>query len=352
MPTKKHYSTLGISENATMDDIKKAYRKMAVTHHPDKGGNENKFKEINEAYDILGDPKKKEMYDMGIDANNPSNKSGGFPFHHAPFDNDFGFFNVFFNGNTSSMFPNSTNNSSRNPQRKVHHHEMKITMKEAYFGCKKTIHLTCNLPCECLTECSVCKGDGVINETVRKCFGNSQIIQTMQKKCDKCKGKGNIKISTNCDICKNKEYVEQIAKIMLDIPSGIPNDFTTKVKHPVDVNSDLLIKVNVEMLPGYTRQNDTLFYKLKIPLIDALLGSQWKISHPSERDVIVNTEGTLDIITSGKTLNIQGKGMTEKSKLIVEFEVLFPPSRRVLDKNLQESTFKNIKENFKTAFND
>ena len=355
---KKHYNTLGVPETASQDDIKKAFKKLAVTHHPDKGGDEQRFKEINEANNILSDPQKRRVYDVQGDGgcnrgtSAPGNPPNMHPFPFG-FGGQFGFTNVFFNGGTQNAQPKS----------KVYNKTVSISLEEAYKGCKKEVELQCHgLMCpECVKVCNVCGGHGSIDETVRRTMGGTTVVQTMRKACGECGGKGKKlkNASANdksvCAACGNSRQINKSSKVTLEIPAGVPDNFTTKVKHPIDQDSILTIKVEIRnTIPGYVRKGDDLEYTLKVSLLDALLGKRFEIPHPSGQHVEIDYTCNNDIVRPNSTTTLQGKGMKGNTKLIVKFEVEFPKTRRAQAPHDPETTsdcsFKKMREIYGELF--
>jgi len=366
---KKHYEALGVSENASVEDIKKAFKKMAVTHHPDKGGEEKRFKEINEANNILSDPQKRRLYDIQGDSGEGGNGMGGGgqgnPFqsdHGFPFS-DFGFMNVFFNNHMQQGFGGG-GGGGRQKGPTVYNKTITVSLEEAYRGSRKEVDLECHKDCvDCMETCNVCRGRGALDETVRRMVGGATLVQTMRKMCSSCGGQGIKKKSSlnnatgnNCKKCKGTGRQTKTSTVQLDIPSGVPDNYSAKMKHPLDGDSVLVIKIEVRnTIPGYVRRGDDLEYTLKVSLLDALLGKRFEIPHPSGNNIVLDYTDKTDTIAPNSSRTIQGKGMTESSKLIVKFEVEFPRNRRESmchdpGKTSSPSPFKKMREIYGELF--
>ena len=226
MPTD-YYNTLGVSKSASQDDIKKAYRKLAHQHHPDKtGGDEKKFKEINEAYQVLSDDKKRRQYDTfgsaGPQAGGFGGQAGGFDFsgfggQGINVEDIFDMFGSSFGGQGRSM-------ETRGADIEV---ELTVTLPEALLGGKKVFEIekqkVCNIcsgsgvkPGSEVVTCTVCNGKGEVNQQMSSLFG-SFMRRTV---CSNCHGAGKAPKET-CRECKGEGRVRGRERVELDLPSGI-----------------------------------------------------------------------------------------------------------------------------------
>lgn len=229
---RDYYEVLGVSKNATPDEIKKAYRKLAMKYHPDVNkdpGAEDKFKEINEAYEVLSDEQKRQTYDQfghaGMDgAFNQGGFQGGFT--------DFGdlgdIFGSFFGGGFGSGFGGSSRRQSNQPrQGQDRYMQMRIDFMDAIFGKTETISLEVDETCKhCngsgaespsdIQTCPTCHGSGYVMSQQRTPFG---VIQ-QQSVCPDCHGTGK-KVSRSCHVCHGKGYEHRRVKLDIKIPAGI-----------------------------------------------------------------------------------------------------------------------------------
>lgn len=290
---KDYYETLGVSKGASKEEIKKAFHKLAHQHHPDKnGGNDAKFKEVNEAYQTLSDDTKRAQYDQfGSAGPNMGGgagwgNSGGFDPSGFDFSQDgqgFGFdmgdiFGEMFGGGRQSRARRGNDLQTR----------ISIDFKESIFGVEKEIRVT--KP----STCTTCKGDGAQPgsklETCSKCDGKGS-IRTVQRTilgsiatnqtCNKCFGKGKIP-KDPCKTCKGDGVVTEARTIKINVPSGIQNGETLHLSGMGEAISggqsgDLYVQVAVTAHKTITRQGHDLVASHSIKLTDALLGAEHSI---------------------------------------------------------------------------
>ena len=296
MSKRDYYEVLGLQKGASADEIKKAFRKLAVQYHPDKqGGDEAKFKEINEAYEVLKDPSKKQRYDqfghagVGGASGGPSggNPFGGFGGQGQRVDFDFGdinlgdlFGNFFGGGQAGGRRAPSRGNDVQT--------EVTLTFEEAVFGTNKEINLNLNLSCShckgtgaepghSLKTCDTCKGHGQVTQVVNSLFG--QIQQTMM--CPTCHGKGKIPEKV-CSVCHGKGVERRSEKIELKIPAGVDDGATMRVAGRGEAvgggeNGDLYVNLRVRAHKKFTREGDIILSTEHISMPDAALGTELEI---------------------------------------------------------------------------
>lgn len=337
---KKHYVNLEVSENASLDEIKKAYKKLAMKHHPDRGGDEKKFKEINEAHDILTNPDKKQQYDMVGDNFSPNNNGFRPTHHYHPFQNMSFMHNHFFN--------NRANNMKKQPITQIVRH-LTISLKEAYRGCKKQIEIESNEPCKCTKTCFTCKGNGVIEKVVTQEIGNAKFIQTYQCECPDCKGKKENK-EENCTTCNNKRFNNVKSKFEVTLPERTFNDFTSKLNHPKNPNCEIIVKVVIDFPENFQRMRNDLLYIKKVNLLDALLGTKFEIEHPSGENIVIDYTNKYDTIRHDSCITLPSKGVHPKSNFVVKFQIDFPLKRNKLDDDVAKDTYKHLRENIEKLF--
>ncbi|MFA5870587.1 MAG: DnaJ C-terminal domain-containing protein [Candidatus Paceibacterota bacterium] len=326
--SKDYYKVLGVQKNATEDDIKKAFRKLAHQHHPDKKtGNEEKFKEINEAYQVLSSKEKRAQYDQFGQTfsaqGGPAYDGDGFPF--GGFQN--GGFNVDFDGGDMSdifeaMFGGSpfggrARTSSRSRGADLEFVET-ITLEEAFSGAKKTIHFETYSKCARCSgagfdtskgtkQCGMCNGRGQVREEKRTILGTIASVRA----CASCKGKGTIP-NEPCKECKGTGRVMGRKEASFDVPRGIEDGQVIKLAGQGSAgeegmgSGDLYVIIRIKKHKEFEREKTDLYTIKEISPIDLLLGKQISL-----RDI----DGSLYSTTIPEGFNIkdplrvQGRGM-------------------------------------------
>lgn len=303
MPEEKrdYYEVLGVSKGASDDEIKKAYRKTAKKYHPDLNPNnpeaEAKFKECNEAYEVLSDPQKKSRYDQfgfaGVDPNYGAGQGGAGGFGGGfGFDGDIDLGDIFssffgggggFGGGFGGRNPNAPQ-KGRDIQSAV-----TITFEEAAKGCKKTVDVSRVEDCsQCHgtgaaegtspVTCPECQGRGVVNIQQRTAFG---VMQT-QRACTRCGGKGKI-IEKPCTKCSGKGKVRKKTKVDINIPAGIDNRQVVNVRGYGDTGlnggpaGDLRVVVNIKPHKDFERDGFDIWYEKHISIVEASLGAELRV---------------------------------------------------------------------------
>ncbi len=286
MNSKDYYEILGISKNASLEEIKKSFRALAMKYHPDKNqelGSSEKFKEIYEAYEVLKNPETRRTYDRGgVDGLN----NQGFDFNNFEsfdvfkdlFDNIGLNFDNFETSNIFDIFNFGNKKQSRNNLIKT-----TITFAESILGCEKSIDVTKVLKCETcngscaktpndVIVCNQCHGNGSIFKHVRSLIGTikTQVI------CDKCSGNGRI-ILNKCSTCVGKGTVNKNENIILKIPSGVNNEDIISYNNE-NVKVDILIEVKPS--ENYQRHNLDLYNIIYVDPIKAILGGKIEIPTP------------------------------------------------------------------------
>ncbi len=359
---KDYYDVLGISKSASADEIKTAYRRAAVEHHPDRGGDEAKFKEINEAYEVLKDPDKRQRYDQfghaGVGGNGGGGFEGfgGFPGGGQNINFDFGdlglgdIFSSFFGGGQSQgQRPNRGNDIET---------KVDISFEQAVFGTEVDLNLNLEDTCEhCkgttaepgydLKTCPTCNGKGQVVTVTRTIFGNIQQASI----CQTCKGSGKIPEKL-CTVCHGKGTVSKHQNIKLKIPAGVADGTTIRLREHGEAiangpKGDLYVNVRVKAHKKFTREGDLILSEEHVPMVDAALGSEKEVETVDgmvKMKVPAGTQSRTDFKLSGHGVpHIRGSGRgahivtivvdtpkklsREQEKLLEEFRKSQPDSK-------------------------
>lgn len=300
---RDYYEVLGVGKNATDEELKKAFRRLAKKYHPDanpdnKEEAEKKFKEVNEAYEVLSDKQKRQMYDQfGFDG--PQGFGGGqngYYSYTSGFDgfggfSDFGdfgdlgdIFSSFFGGGSSRS--RSSNGVRRGADLKV---AIEITFEEAYLGVEKEISINRNERCSHCNgtgaargtgaeKCSVCNGTGKIRQVVTTPFGQ----MATQKVCSTCGGSGKV-IKQPCEFCHGKGILKKTVKLKVKIPEGIDDGQTVVLKGEGELGTnggpkgDLYIVVRIKRHSIYSRKAEHVLCEIPITITGATLGTELEI---------------------------------------------------------------------------
>ena len=363
---KDYYKSLGVDKSASKDEIKKAFRKLAHEHHPDKNPNSSeKFKEISEAYSVLSDDSKRSQYDQFGSAG-PGFSGGGSGFGgQGGFggfgDFDFSGFQGGFGGQDGvefdlgdifgSMFGGGGRGSNKR-QKKGRDIELdiEIDFKSSIFGKEETIKVSKDSTCEhCkgtrgepntnFDNCSTCQGTGTIYEIKRTFFGQMQNAKT----CDKCFGTGKIP-KEKCHTCRGAGTTHSTETINVIIPPGINPGDTLRVQGKGEavtggVNGDLYIKLHVKKHSKIIKDDFNLIYPLEIKLTDALLGADIKIETLDGELILTIPEG----ISHGEMLRVKGRGVPMDNKATRRGDLLFKISINI-PKKLSKNSKKLLEE--------
>jgi molecular chaperone DnaJ len=322
---RDYYEVLGVSKNATEDEIKKAYRQLAKKYHPDVNqGNkdaEAKFKEINEAYEVLSDKDKKAKYDQfghaGVDPNGFGGTGGfgGFSGFEGGFGDIGDIFDAFFGG---SGFGSSSSRRRTGPQKGADlKYELEIDFEEAVFGVKKDIQVTRNENCkECrgtgakagsgVETCKACGGSGEIRYTQSTVFGRVVNVRP----CEHCRGEGKV-IKDPCTACSGRGIVRKTRKIKLDIPAGVDTGSVMPLRGEGEPgtkggpNGDLFIYIRVRPHRLFKREGTNLYCEMPVSFAQAALGDEINVKTLDGDIKYTIPEGT----QTGTTFKIKGKGV-------------------------------------------
>ena len=315
MNNTEYYDRLGVSKDASQDEIKRAYRKMSKKYHPDinkEPGAEEKYKEVQEAYETLSDDQKRAAYDQyGPDGANGFGGQGGF----GGFDGGAGFggfediFSSFFGGG-------ATRNPNAPRQGDDLQYRVNLSFEEAIFGAEKEVHYNREATCKTCSgsgakpgtspvTCGRCHGQGVINVDTQTPLG----MMRRQVTCDVCHGTGQ-EIKEPCQTCHGTGHEKQSHKVSVKIPAGVETGQQIRLAGQGEAGfnggpyGDLFVIINVNPSDKFTRDGSTIYYTLNISFVQAALGDTVEVP-----TVHGNVEMTIPAGTqTGKTFRLKGKG--------------------------------------------
>lgn len=325
--SKDYYKTLGVDKNASSDEIKKAFRKLALEHHPDKnGGKDDKFKEINEAYSILGDEQKRKQYDTygsaGPNMGGGAGGFGGFDFsgfqQGAGMEFDLGdiFGSFFGGGGRGSRGGHSRGGHARTRGADIQV-DVEISFKESALGVDKTIeysrHASCTTchgikaePGSEVKTCSNCKGSGYIIKVQRSIFGNVE----QQFECEECEGSGKIP-TKKCHTCHGAGIIKQKEQVTIHVPAGIESGESLRVSGRGEAApgahsqpGDLYVRIRIKPDLHFKKERSTVYMTHTIPLSIAVAGGDSKI-HSFDQDFTLTIPAG---VVNGEVLRAREKG--------------------------------------------
>ena len=325
MAKRDYYEVLGVSKTADDKEIKSAFRKLAKQYHPDLNKDKDapeKFKEVQEAYEVLSDPNKRKTYDQFGHAafdQNGNTGFGGAGGNYGGFSN-FGFDDIDLGDILSGMFgegfgfSNRSSKSNRAQRGKDLLYEMKISFMEAVHGCTKDITLDVYETCESCNgkgghkekTCPKCHGSGTITQESRSLFGSFLSKTT----CPDCSGTGTV-FEEICDKCKGKGKVKKRKTLEVKIPSGIDTGQQIRLKEKGEAginggpNGDVYVEVIVEDHEVFKRHDNDIYMEVPINIVEATLGCKKELKIMDDEIVLTIPEGTQNL----DKLRIKGKGV-------------------------------------------
>jgi len=352
---KDYYEILGVNKNSSIEEIKKKFRKLALEFHPDRNkapDASEKFKEINEAYQVLVDPEKKKIYDQfghsGLDG-----KFGGF--QQGGFEDLGGFgdiFETFFGGS----FGSSRSSSNQSSQGRSLEYRVKINFYESASGKDEPLKIerleqciTCKgsraKPGTEVDSCSSCNGSGQVRRIQRTIFGQFEQRTT----CSSCNGSGQL-IKVLCSDCRGKGLSKVVKDLIVKIPPGISDGDIVKLTNQGDPginggpNGDILVHINVDPHEVFVRKNINILLGVDVDIVQASLGREITIPTIEGETIIQVKPGT----QSGDQLKLSGLGFPEinnprkKGDMIVILRVITPTKLSKEQKSLFESLEKSF----------
>ncbi|NDK07820.1 molecular chaperone DnaJ [Candidatus Gracilibacteria bacterium] len=363
MSNKDYYNTLGVDKNATDDELKKAYRKLAMQYHPDRNGGdkeaEHKFKEINEAYGVLSDAGKRRQYDTYGTVGNGGFSGGGFGVDFDISD----IFNSFFNGGEgfSSGGRRKRQTSFRGEDLE---YTIKLDLETSIYGGKQKIKF------DRMEECTDCKGEGGTGKkTCGDCHGTGYVKYRQQSVfgviehtgvCEKCEGSGET-LDHLCGTCKGKKRVKKTIELEIKIPAGIDNGMIIKMTSEgndginTKAKGDLYVKFKVSLEEkGLKRDGEDLYYDLEVDVLEAILGCDKEIVIPIIGKRTIKIAAGTQV---GTVIKIGGDGVKHvekdsKGDLFVNLDIKIPKKLAKDERELYEqiATAKNLKVGGKGIF--
>ncbi len=311
---RDYYEILGVQRNAAEEEIKKAFRRLARQYHPDvnkEKGAEARFKEINEAYEVLGDPQKRRAYDRfghaGVTGAGAGAGAAGFETF------GFGLNDIF-----EQIFAGAAAGTRRGAQRGADlRYDLTISFEEAVRGCQKEIEIprwescpTCRgngaQPGTSTTRCTACQGTGEIRRVQQSIFG--QFVNVMV--CDRCRGEGRV-ITTPCERCHGQGRVRTIKKVLVNIPAGVDDGINVRVTGEGEAPArggapgNLFVALSVKPHEYFKRQGTDIIYELPVSFAEAALGAEVEVPTLDGKETLKIPSGT----QSGRTFRVKSKGV-------------------------------------------
>ena len=332
---RDYYEVLGVSKTATPEEIKKAYRKLAIKYHPDKNPGdkaaEEKFKEAAEAYEVLSNEEKRQKYDqfghsMGPQGFDGFGGGGGFYSSGMSMEDIFSQFGDIFGGHFEfggGGFGGATGGRARSRRQKPQRRgsdlriKVKLTLEEISKGVSKTLKIPTYVKCEhcngtgakdgtAFNTCPTCHGTGTVSQVVQGLFGPQEAVGI----CPQCEGEGKV-ISEVCHYCQGEGIVRKENLVSFDIPAGVSEGMTLTVKGKGNaprrggVNGDLLVVIEEVKHPELIRDGNDVIYNLMLDVTTAALGGSVEVPTITGRARLNIPAGT----QPGKVLRLRGKGL-------------------------------------------
>ena len=350
MPVKRdYYEVLGVDRNASDEEIKGAFRKLAFKYHPDHNrdhGAEDKFKELNEAYEVLSDRDKRAGYDHY--GHNSNADFGGQNFDGANFSGLGDIFDAFFGGTGTGTRPAQQRGSDL-------HYSVSITLEEAAFGVEKEINLSRTEHCPACqgsgsapntqpSRCPDCNGSGQVRRVQQSIFGRFVNVAP----CPKCRGEGII-ITDPCPKCRGTGKEKNKRSIMAKIPAGVDDSSRLRLSGEGDAGSrntqagDLYVSISVKKHALFTRDGDDIHYEMQINFAKAALGAEVEVPTLEDKVKLKIPSGS----QTGQVFRLKNKGITHlqghgRGDEFVNLKVVTPDSLTAQQRKLFEELAKTL----------
>ncbi len=370
MAKRDYYEILGVSKNATAEEIKKAYRKVALKYHPDRNPDdkeaENKFKEAAEAYEVLRDPNKKSRYDQFGHAGVGGASNGGFGGGGMTMDDIFsqfgdifgGGFGSAFGGGFGSGFGSSSSSRQRGTKGSNLRVKVKMSLADITTGITKKIKVKKYVSCDACNgsgaekgtgheTCTTCRGSGHVTQVANTFLGQMQTTST----CPSCNGEGKT-IKQKCAKCYGEGIVQKDEVVSFDVPAGVTEGMQINFRGKGNAGrrggpaGDLIVLIQEEKHPHLHRDGNDLVYLLYLSIPQAIKGTQVDIPTIEGKAKIKTDPGT----QPGKILRLKGKGLPQvngygRGDLLVNVNVWIPKINdkeelEIIEKLAQSETFK------------
>ncbi|MCQ2982730.1 MAG: molecular chaperone DnaJ [Treponemataceae bacterium] len=354
MAKRDYYEVLGVTKTATKDEIKKAYRKLAVQYHPDKNPGdkaaEEKFKEATEAYEVLSDENKKKIYDQygfaGLDGMGGGGGGGGFnASNFSDFSDIFGDFGDVFEGFFGGGRGGSSRRSASNQGQSLRY-DLEISFKDAVYGCQTEVAFQHDEVCD---SCGGTGGEkGASRKTCPTCNGAGQVRRSagffsVAQPCPSCQGSGTV-IDNPCKACHGTGVQSKRRKVKVTIPAGVDDGKRITIPRQGDAGrnggpaGDLIIVLHVGSHKYFERSGNDLYCAAPISITQAALGAEIYITSLDDRKLKVKVPAGTQ---HGKLLRIPGEGVpatstSRKGDLFVKVMVQIPSHLSSKGKKLME----------------
>jgi molecular chaperone DnaJ len=347
---RDYYEVLGVQRNASEDELKKAFRRLARQYHPDvnkEKGAEERFKEINEAYEVLGDAQKRQAYDRfghaGVAAG--AGAGAGSPFEGFGFGSFSDLFEQIFAGAAGAA---AGQRRAGAVQRGADlRYELTISFEEAVKGCQKDIEIprwetcpTCRgngaQPGTNTARCTACQGTGEIRRVQQSIFG--QFVNVMV--CDRCRGEGRV-ITTPCERCQGQGRVRNVRRVTVNIPAGVDDGITVRVTGEGEAPArggtpgNLFVALSVKPHEFFKRQGQDILFDQPVSFGEAALGAEVEVPTLDGKETLKIPAGT----QSGRTFRLKGKGVpvvhsSARGDELVTIKLVTPQSLTARQKEL------------------